>query len=394
MIRRPSSAASPDHEDITRRDDETNVFSDDYAESSAESYADSVDAQSIRRTSSRSPLPSRRTSLREPPARPLAAIPASLSHHASSHSRASINKTHGLSNDGDRSDARRGISLRPIATNPASQSSFSAMARRSLSSHSSFAGSQSPVSPGADEGPSHPYTMYPQGLGVSRSTSIATASTRPFSHAAPNRPPAHPYGLYTQNIADDVHPDSQQNPIPVGFPGSGVQFHRRIGPEGEEQDIIGSDGHTEQLPPYSRYPEQDVQKTVTGGAPLSAIGEASSPESSRSDNAPAQEPERQDDTPVSTPITSERVPGRAASVSNDTSFSEKSWSEKSWKERRRVKICGTPLWFFVFVSSALVLVTVIIGSVIGGILSRQSEEHHKHKQAKTSNPNYAEPAQT
>ena len=81
-----------------------------------------------------------------------------------------------------------------------------------------------------------------------------------------------------------------QSAIPVGFPGLSNGYRRVLGPDGEEQDIIGPDGHTEQLPPYSRYPEEGPTKA-------SLAAEASA---SRVIPAPAQvDPEDPFNTPPS-----------------------------------------------------------------------------------------------
>lgn len=83
--------------------------------------------------------------------------------------------------------------------------------------------------------------------------------------------PAHPYAMYSQSGLDDETPAQDmhsiqpavppiQTAMPVGFPGLSNGYHRVLGPDGEEQDIIGPDGHTEQLPPYSRYPDAGPTK--------------------------------------------------------------------------------------------------------------------------------------
>ena len=69
--------------------------------------------------------------------------------------------------------------------------------------------------------------------------------------------------MYTQNVVEDEPPvPAVQSAIPVGFPGLNTGYHRQIGPDGEEQDIVGPDGHTEQLPPYSRYPDEVPTKAA------------------------------------------------------------------------------------------------------------------------------------
>jgi hypothetical protein len=134
--------------------------------------------------------------------------------------------------------------------------------RESVSSTASFATTTRPESP-LGTGPSHPYGMYPQHT-MARSSSIATTSTQQnLRQSLTLQRPTHPYGMYPQNVVEDEEPapvPQVQAVIPVGFPGATTTYRRQIGPDGEEQDIIGLDGHTEQLPPYSRYPEEGPTK--------------------------------------------------------------------------------------------------------------------------------------
>ncbi|KAK5987772.1 hypothetical protein PT974_11905 [Cladobotryum mycophilum] len=103
-------------------------------------------------------------------------------------------------------------------------------------------------------GPSHPYQMYPQRT-LSNATSSTALPTTRHSYDGP-RGPTHPYALYTQNIVPSVDETPQQQ-IPVGFPIAGDAYRRQIGPDGEEAGgLIGPLGHTEELPPYTRYPDQ------------------------------------------------------------------------------------------------------------------------------------------
>jgi hypothetical protein len=99
-------------------------------------------------------------------------------------------------------------------------------------------------------GPSHPYGMYPQDTSLNRSSTVSS------SYAGPQRP-THPYGMYPQTTSTES--DLAETDIAtVGFPGLARPYARRLGPDGEDaDDIIGPDGHTEQLPPYTRYPDGD-----------------------------------------------------------------------------------------------------------------------------------------
>lgn len=118
--------------------------------------------------------------------------------------------------------------------------------------------------------PSHPYQMYSQNTRLARTLSVATTSstptTRPESEYNGPRGPAHPYSMYPQNPFTDTSSvvDAPTVPIvPVGFVNNTDPYQRRLGPEGEEvADIIGPDGHTEELPPYTRYPDEYYNRKI------------------------------------------------------------------------------------------------------------------------------------
>ena len=132
--------------------------------------------------------------------------------------------------------------------------------QRQLSVNSNFSMPRRTQSPyqGAT-GPSHPYGMYPQDIGLGRSSTTSTIRPPERSYVGPDGP-AHPYGMYSQNTVPEGEADSDGAApiVPVGFPGLGQQYTRRLGPDGEDvDDIIGPDGHTEQLPAYTRYPNAE-----------------------------------------------------------------------------------------------------------------------------------------
>ena len=93
---------------------------------------------------------------------------------------------------------------------------------------------------------------------MARTLSGVTTSTVAPSDSSYTGPrgPTFPYGLYPQNTV--AGPSAIPVPgISVGFPGMADNYQRRIGPDGEDvADLIGPDGHTEQLPPYTRYPDE------------------------------------------------------------------------------------------------------------------------------------------
>jgi len=238
-------------------------------------------------------------------------------------------------------------------------------------------------------GPSHPYGMYPQG--VPRSASVTTAST------SSNRP-AHPYGIYPQNSFADADEDvaamaaTTATAIPVGFPGHLHGFHRQIGPDGEEQDIIGPDGHTEQLPPYSRYPDEGVKRPIPDDATTTVVAAAlpaTGPVSPLTMTAPTIPlPVSPLASPITeSPVSSTRnshishrdtlplssgalVPGDTPSESG---MSEKTWGEKSWKEKRKTKVLWgrIPLWVLLLTIGMIAILAVVIGAVIGSFVAKQ-----------------------
>lgn len=149
-----------------------------------------------------------------------------------------------------------GQSARPTSMSATSDSLSSPLRPMSIISDFSVPRMQSPFQ-GAT-GPSHPYGMYPQDIGLNRSSTVST--TRPPERPyGPSAGPGHPYGMYPQNTA--LEPEAaavnMSPPVPpVGFSGHNQQYIRSLGPDGEDaDDIVGPDGHTEQLPPYTRYPD-------------------------------------------------------------------------------------------------------------------------------------------
>ena len=247
-------------------------------------------------------------------------------------------------------------------------------------------------------GPSHPYDLYPQNVRVPRTMSMTTSSTEPLSESSYNGPraPAHPYGMYTQDTIAESH-NSPIAPIPLGFHGLPDHYQRRMGAEGEDvADIIGPDGHTEQLPPYTRYPDEayarkvrDVEESpgaVHGGASIvpappvvqtsglqaipgaGGIGLATrNPEFESVDDLGS--PQSRHSSRSFTSDASQHEINMAAA-----SYSEKEKPAgplKSWMRRR---VCGIlPLWSILLTLIVLALMGVILGSVIGAFMSKQKK---------------------
>jgi hypothetical protein len=197
--------------------------------------------------------------------------------------------------------------------------------------------------------------------GLPRSSFASSSTPRRPSVYTQTRP-TNPYGLYNQSglSAEDDH--ASDVAAPVGFPGSNGGFERRIGPDGEEQDIIGPDGHTEALPPYSRYPDGDTKVATATVAAVPAGAQVLSP------ILPG---------PTSPVVASQRTPGLdsatqvGSSDSRESSMNEKkAWKDKTFIEKRRTRVCFgcIPLWMLVTTIIVIVLCGAIIGGVVGGLL--------------------------
>ncbi|KAK4956854.1 hypothetical protein LTR10_006382 [Elasticomyces elasticus] len=266
------------------------------------------------------------------------------------------------------------------------------LARRSVSSASSqnFARTSSPR---FGPGPSHPYGMYPQGT-VQRTSSIATQSTVRASQGQPATQggPQHPYTLYPQGVnEDDDEETTLQDAVPVGFPGLGRSYQRRVGPDGEEQDMIGEDGHAEQLPPYTRYPEDGPEKMPLLGVPAPPTALHSRAPVAGTDPTmalmhdpirPAQTPQPQSMTDASTlrgsrPASLANIESMNSRSAQNSLLSNKSWNEKSWKEKRKTKVCGIPFWWLILGVCVASFITAVLAGVIGGFLAHEKQNTQK-----------------
>jgi len=319
----------------------------------------------------------------------------------------------------------RGPSIPPPSPSPLSH-------RTSVSSTASFATTSNGENPfEMGTGPSHPYGMYPQNT-MARTPSIATTSTARQPHRSMSlQRPTHPYALYSQSGLDEaLDHDAPLEParpavppiqtaIPLGFPGLGTGYHRVLGPDGEEQDIIGPDGHTEQLPPYSRYPEEGPTKASLAAeasastrvipAPDPAVDTEDpfntpvspvSPLSAASFSAPAlpsvpllppvtparlppQRPETQTGnaaTVTSTYSTAAQVPAEpsdsssASLLSTEQSFSEKEEHTETKTSWRKKKLWGKiPMGVVVVVLILLFVFAVVFGAAIGTAVAKKHQ---------------------
>ena len=230
-------------------------------------------------------------------------------------------------------------------------------------------------------GPSHPYAMYPQQSQLARTESVATSSTVPIpserSYTGPHGP-AHPYMMYPQNtvpVADDTSDELSIPPMPVGFPGRNADYRRRLGPDGEEvADIIGPDGHTEQLPPYTLYSDEAVaRKTMSTIRPsipgAGGMGLATrNPEFASRDDLDSPRSRQSTRSPIS------------ISDSPETSLASAGRSEKpklrKWQVVARRRVCGiVPLWAIILAALVLVMFAIILGTVLALLKPKHPPKH-------------------
>ncbi len=252
-------------------------------------------------------------------------------------------------------------------------------------------------------GPAHPYQMYPQTVRPARTLSTTTASTMPISESSYRGPrgPSHPYALYPQNDTAEAEA-GQPATIPLGFRGLPDQYQRRVGPDGEEvADMIGPDGHTEQLPPYSRYPDEAYVRKATAvdGAPPPVVHGAvpvvppivTAPPAAISAIPGAgglglatRNPEYESTDDLGSPrsrhssrsFTSDDS-GRGIRL-DDEPTSEKKQPPKRWQTWMRRKLWGiVPYWAICLTGLVFLLMAAILGAVVGTLLPKQKRPQRK-----------------
>ncbi|KAH4939454.1 hypothetical protein HBH70_061070 [Parastagonospora nodorum] len=332
---------------------------------------------------------------------------------------------------------------RPHGTHDHGPSSPSPLAHRaSVSSTGSFATTSNGENP-FETGPSHPYGMYPQ-YTMGRTASVETASTERQPHRSMSlQRPTHPYAMYSQSGIDEgmdeplpaepAHPTLPpiQTAIPLGFPGHGNGYHRVLGPDGEEQDIIGPDGHTEQLPPYSRFPEEGPTKaslaaeasasriipaptpvdpedpfmtpaspvsplSATFAAPAPALPSAPLLPSVTPARLPPQRPETQTGgaaTVTSTYSSQTQIPAEptesssASLLTTEQGFSEKAEPTEGKVPWHKRKIRGRiPLGVLVVALGMFLILAVALGAAVGTIVTKKQNNEDKDKSGKPEEP--------
>lgn len=233
---------------------------------------------------------------------------------------------------------------------------------QSTSSRITIPRSQSPYN--GPTAPSHPYTMYPQ---MTRTSSIASESTiRPVSETpfVARDGPQHPYQMYPQNTQPEEDEDITTNGIPLGFPRTNFQSSSG-GSSSDVGDIIGSDGHVEQLPPYTRYADNTVAK-----------GNMDDINGRRRSQAPSQITDTTSAAPPSNAQSTTLLqPTEHFEEETEAQRARKEGYRGSWKETlMRPTIAGMPLWGLLVVT-IIVIFSAVVGGVVGGVIgNRQGQQ--------------------
>jgi hypothetical protein len=316
------------------------VFSDDFALSSrGNSPIESIDGSSDH-------LPAHTSSQPPPPPRLSTVGPPSHLNTASFSRPSSTAKRPLTVGEGLSSAPHRAISS-------VSQSDAATQRSSSVSSRFSIPRAQSPYT--GPTAPTQPYTMYPQ---VTRASSIASESTvRPVERAyVGTGGPEHPYGMYPQNTVDEEEDDGTHGPqsaIPLGFPGMAQAYSGNQASGHDLGDIVGRDGHIEQLPPYTRYADNTIAKASSDDIPT---------------------PNAVVDIPPSTTTATSPTANSDVDLNTaaNTNAGQPEYNEKSKASRRlRRKICwGISLCVWLLVIGVIV-VAATLGGVIGGVIGNE-----------------------
>lgn len=242
----------------------------------------------------------------------------------------------------------------------------------STSSRLTISRSESPYN--GPSAPSHPYAMYSQ---MTRAPSVASQSTFrsfPESSFAARPRPEHPYHMYPQNTVEAEDEDITANGIPLGFP-RGTQFQPSSGGSSSEVgDIIGSDGHIEQLPPYTRYADNTVAK-----GNMDDINGRRLSRASRTSRAPTQASASTLNyvPPLETASTTLLQPREQFEQDTEEQIAKK----EGWRDRATKRtIFGMPVWGVILIVLS-VLFSAIIGGVVGGIIGNKQGAERAYAKA-------------
>ena len=190
--------------------------------------------------------------------------------------------------------------------------------------------------------------------------------------------------MYAQNTVpeDDADLVAGLNPsLAAGLPATHQGYQRRLGPDGEDaDDLIGPDGYTEQLPPYSRYANGVPPKYTSGFDSVSHNDTAAVPldnsqetlRSPQSADAGLVNPFADSSTQVSTNLNV--VPPKDEGGN---------FKERVRRRGKKKVCCGISCWLCMGIT-AIVFLAVLLGGVIGGIVAHKRGEQKGMNEALSS----------
>lgn len=182
--------------------------------------------------------------------------------------------------------------------------------------------------------------------------------------------------MYPQNTVpetESVHNGPAVAPVPVGFPGLNNDYQRRLGPDGEEIAIIGPDGHTEELPPYSQYPEEAFARKTRPMAQVPIAGAGGIGLATRDPAFASQES-------LNSPPLSSRsltLADSGTEMNNVRATLSEKPPLKTWQKFAKRKVCGiVPTWALVLAAAVLIIFGIVLGSVFAALKPKHPSQHH------------------
>ena len=192
--------------------------------------------------------------------------------------------------------------------------------------------------------------------------------------------------MHGQNTVpeEEIEPVVPHSVIPVGFPGMRGHYQTQVDQQGEDVgDIVGPDGHMEQLPPYSRFPDDPSGKRTAAMAAVPVAPAASTPGETSQPIPPIQPAQPAQPIQPPTASTDDRPVSHGSAATepvdnnsgdhlavNAVSSSGSNFSEKIRRNGKR-RICfGLPLWLVLGVIAVIVFAATL-GAIIGGVVANQ-----------------------
>ena len=177
---------------------------------------------------------------------------------------------------------------------------------------------------------------------------------RPF---VPQGGPEHPYAMYQNTVPEEN--DESSTSIALVFRGVNSSFQGSRSSGNDTGDIVGTDGHVETLPPYTRYADNSIAK--------GNMAEIDPPQTAVRETEPAST------EPPTDRSTSELAPTGVEAV-EDAEARKEGWRTRA----KRRKCCGVPCWMALAVLT-VVLIAAAAGGIIGGVIGNKQGVRHAEK---------------